>query len=201
MIGIYKITSPSNKIYIGQSQDIKLRFYYYSIKSCTGQRKLYHSLKKHGVENHIFEVIEECTIEKLNERERYYQDFYNVTGENGLNLVLQGANEKRKVISDEMKKRISIANSGERNGMYGKKKSEEFKQARRNHRHTIESLRKISESSIGGNNANAKLVIDLNTGIFYECVGDAAFVLDLKRDTLKQKLNGRRKNNTSFIFA
>ena len=167
MIGIYKITSPSNKIYIGQSQDIKLRFYYYSIKSCTGQRKLYHSLKKHGAENHIFEVIEECTIEKLNERERHYQDLYNVTGENGLNLVLQGANEKRKVVSDEVKKRISIANSGERNGMFGRKQSEKYKQARRNYKHTQESLIKIGDSSIGGNNANAKLVIDLSTGIFY----------------------------------
>jgi len=201
MIGIYKITSPNNKIYIGQSKDIKLRFYYYSIKSCFRQRKLYYSLNKYGVENHIFEVIEECNIEQLNERERYYQDLYNVIGENGLNLVLQCANEKRKIISDEMKKKISIANSGERNGMYGVKQTEEFKQARRNHKHTPESLKKIGDRSRGGNNANAKLVIDLNTGIFYDCVGDAAFVLGLQRDTLKQKLNGRRGNKTTYRYA
>lgn len=201
MIGIYKITSPSNKIYIGQSKDIKLRFYYYSIKSCKGQRKLYHSLKKHGVENHVFEVLEECDIEQLNERERYYQDLYEVTSMNGLNLVLQGANEKRKIISDEMKKKISIANSGERNGMYGKKQSEESKQARRDYKHTPESLKKIGDRSRGGNNPNAKMVIDLSTGIFYECVADAAFVLGLQRDTLKQRLNGRRGNKTTYIYA
>jgi group I intron endonuclease len=201
MIGIYKITSPTNKVYIGQSKDIKLRFYYYSIKSCKSQRKLYHSLKKHGVDNHIFEVVEECDIEQLNERERHYQDLYDVTSSNGLNLVLQGANEKRKIISDEMKKKISIANSGERNGMYGKKQPEEAKQARRNYKHTPESLKIISDSSRGGNNPNAKLVIDLSTGIFYDCVGDAAFVLGLQRDTLKQRLNGRRGNKTTYRYA
>jgi group I intron endonuclease len=201
MIGIYKITSPSGKIYIGQSQDIKLRFYYYSIKYCFRQRRLYHSLKKYGSENHIFETIEECSIEELNKKERYYQELYDVIGENGLNCIYQGTDEKRKVVSDEMKRKISIANTGDKNGMFGVKQTEEFKQARRNHRHTPESLKKIGDRSRGGNNANAKLVIDLSTGIFYDCIGDASFVLDLKRDTLKQKLNGRRKNKTTYIFA
>ena len=44
------------------------------------------------------------------------------------------------------------------------------------------------------------LVIDLSNGIFYDCVGDAAFVLNLKRDTLKQRLNGRRNNKTSYVY-
>lgn len=201
MIGIYKITNPKGKIYIGQSKDIKLRFYYYYISSCKGQKKLYYSLKKYGAKNHVFEVLEQCDICMLNERERYYQDLYEVTGVNGLNLVLQGTNEKRKVVSEDMKRKISIANSGSNNGMYGKKHSEEFKQARRNYKHNKESLIKISERSKGGNNPNAKIVIDLSTGIFYECVSDAAFVLNLKRDTLKQRLNGRRKNKTTYRYA
>jgi group I intron endonuclease len=201
MIGIYKITSPSKKVYIGQSIDIKYRFYLYSIKSCFKQKRLYHSLLKYGSDNHIFEILEECTIELLNERERYYQEYYDVLGENGLNCVLQSTKEKRRVISDDMKNKISLANKGSKNGMYGVKKTEEQKQARRDYKHTKESLKKISERAKGGNNPNAKLVLDLSTGIFYSCVGDAAFVLELKRDTLKQKLNGRRKNNTSFIFA
>ena len=76
--GIYKITNPSGKIYIGESQDISLRTYYYSIVSCHKQRKLYNSLKKHGWENHIFEIIEECEFDDLLCRERYWQDFYDV---------------------------------------------------------------------------------------------------------------------------
>lgn len=48
MIGIYKITSPSNKIYIGQSIDIDKRKEYYSKLRCQGQRRLFYSLQKHG---------------------------------------------------------------------------------------------------------------------------------------------------------
>lgn len=201
MIGIYKITSPSGKIYIGQSIDIDKRFYLYSLNHCFRQVILYRSFNKHGFNNHILEVIEECNVDELDKKERYYQELYNAVGPNGMNCILQGTDEKRKVISDEIKNKISIANSGERNGMYGVKQSEEFKQARRNYRHTPESLKKISDRSNGGSNPNAKLVIDLSTGIFYYCVKDAAFVLGLQRDTLKQRLNGRRKNKTSYIYA
>jgi len=71
MIGIYKITSPTNKIYIGQSTNITDRWKrYYKLNHCRNQIKLYNSLKKHGFKNHIFEIIEECNWEELNIRER-----------------------------------------------------------------------------------------------------------------------------------
>ena len=46
MIGIYKITNPTNKIYIGQSIDIKKRFNQYKNLQCKGQKALYSSLLK-----------------------------------------------------------------------------------------------------------------------------------------------------------
>jgi group I intron endonuclease len=61
MIGIYKITSPSGKIYIGQSTNIENRFNSYRILDCKKQIKLYNSLKKYGWDNHIKEIVEECT--------------------------------------------------------------------------------------------------------------------------------------------
>lgn len=79
MIGIYKIISPSNKIYIGQSINIKQRkqsySYFNSYKKSIGP-KLFNSLKKYSFENHIFEIIEECSIEQLNEREIYWKKYY-----------------------------------------------------------------------------------------------------------------------------
>lgn len=69
--GIYKITSLSEKIYIGQSTKIKRRFNTYKNLACKSQTKLYNSLVKHGVGTHIFEVIEECSEDLLNEREIY----------------------------------------------------------------------------------------------------------------------------------
>lgn len=113
MIGIYKITSPKSRIYIGQSRDIEKRFSRYRrcIKN-SGQIRLYRSFKKHGVENHMFEIIEECDFEKLNERERYWQDFYNVIGKNGLNCVLQQTISKPKLVTRETSLKISKSNLG-----------------------------------------------------------------------------------------
>lgn len=87
MVGIYKITSPSGKIYIGQSVNIKERFRKYEKLNCKRQVKLYNSIIKHGIENHVFEIIEECIEEQLNEREIYWGGYYNVL-EKGLNLKL-----------------------------------------------------------------------------------------------------------------
>ena len=43
MIGIYKITSPSNKIYIGQTTNYKKRLGDYYNLNCINQIKLYNS--------------------------------------------------------------------------------------------------------------------------------------------------------------
>lgn len=56
MTGIYKITSPSNNVYIGKSRDILKRFKKYKKVDCKSQIKLYHSLKKYGFDRHQFEI-------------------------------------------------------------------------------------------------------------------------------------------------
>lgn len=96
--GIYKITSPSGKVYIGQSRNVLKRFREYkTLSNCKGQNRLYNSFLKHGVDNHIYEIIEECSINFLNEKERYWQDYYEVLNEKGLNCVLTATNLKNKV--------------------------------------------------------------------------------------------------------
>ena len=88
MIGIYKITSPNNRIYIGQSVDIKRRFKEYKRSFAKGQVLLNRSFKKYGVEKHIFEIICECEVSELNNKERFYQLLYSSIGKNGLNCIL-----------------------------------------------------------------------------------------------------------------
>lgn len=112
MIGIYKITSPSGRIYVGQSRDIKKRFNKYKGIHCKEQPILYNSLRKYGVENHVFEVIEECEFEYLNIRERYWQDYYNVLGKKGLNSMLTETDEKPRVVSKETKAKIAKGKHG-----------------------------------------------------------------------------------------
>lgn len=88
IIGIYRIINPEGKIYIGKSKNILKRWDGYRKIGCKDQRKLHYSFLYEGIKNHIFEIIEECRFEELDFRERYWQDFYDVTGQNGLNCVL-----------------------------------------------------------------------------------------------------------------
>jgi group I intron endonuclease len=60
--GIYKITSPSCKVYIGQSINIKKRWNHHKGNYNKEQPKLHRSFNKYGTENHIFEIIEECSL-------------------------------------------------------------------------------------------------------------------------------------------
>lgn len=87
MIGIYIIKSPKGKVYVGQSSNIHKRYSYYKRLACKGQPKLYASLLKHGFDKHLFVVIESCSINHLNERERYWQEYYDSVN-SGLNLAL-----------------------------------------------------------------------------------------------------------------
>lgn len=110
--GIYKITSPSKRIYIGQAVNIERRFKEYkNIKKSKLQLKLNRSFNKYGIETHIFEIIEECDFESLNNRERYWQDFYNVL-DGGLNCKLVNSSNRTGVLNEETKLKISIANTG-----------------------------------------------------------------------------------------
>ena len=109
MVGIYKITSPKGKVYIGQSTNIYNRFKHYKNLDCKGQPKLFNSLKKYDPNNHIFEIIEKCSIELLNEREIYWGNKFNVLGDKGLNCKYLGEGGTH---TNETKTKISKANKG-----------------------------------------------------------------------------------------
>ena len=111
MKGIYKITSPSGRVYIGQSINIERRFRYYKGVACKEQIKIYNSLLKYGVDAHIFEVLELCETEQLNNRERHYQDLYDSVA-NGLNLLYVKSEHFNGGHSEESKKKISDSLKG-----------------------------------------------------------------------------------------
>lgn len=108
MVGIYKITSPTGRVYIGQSIDLLRRqFEYLKLNKCKGQPRLYASLVKYGFSEHIFEVVEECSVEELNTRERHWQDFYNVLSKKGLNCRLTGTQGNSGYLSEQTKQNQS----------------------------------------------------------------------------------------------
>ena len=91
MIGIYKITNNiNNKCYIGQSRDIKARWSkHLSAYISSPDWELYRAFKKYGISSFSFEVIEECSVEELNEREIYWIEYYD-SFNNGYNMTLGG---------------------------------------------------------------------------------------------------------------
>lgn len=111
--GIYKITSPSNKIYIGQSNDIRRRLLtYYEPKGGKSQLRLKSSFEKYGLDEHFAEIIEECDESLLNTRERYWQDFYNTSSVKGLNCKLTKTIDKSGSLSTKTKRAIQNALKG-----------------------------------------------------------------------------------------
>lgn len=120
MVGIYKITSPSGGVYIGQSWNIEKRFrgYKYTNPSNSKQRVLAASFKKYGIENHLFQVIHELPSDIdqfiLDAYEILYWENYKVC-EKMLNCKDPGSRGKhhqkaKQLISESGKKRWADSN-------------------------------------------------------------------------------------------
>lgn len=96
-IGIYKITNTLNKkVYIGQSVDLSSRWKEH-IKCGLGidapNNNLYKAMQKDGVENFVFEKLENCSREELNKKEKYWIDFYK-SQDFGYNMTTGGSQYK-----------------------------------------------------------------------------------------------------------
>lgn len=82
MCGIYKITNTINgKSYIGQSIDISLRWEKHKYEAYNSNQKSYNfplnrAIRKYNIENFTLDIIEECPKELLDEREKYWINYY-----------------------------------------------------------------------------------------------------------------------------
>lgn len=79
--GIYKITNQNNNMcYIGQAVDIAARFTEHVKCGCgidtPAGNKLYAAMQRDGIHNFSFEILEECSRDELNEKEREYIALY-----------------------------------------------------------------------------------------------------------------------------
>lgn len=87
IVGIYLIHNKvNNKNYIGQSKNILSRWTTHRADSKTKNSPLYYAIRKYGLENFEFSILEECEIEELPLREDYYIDKYNAYVPYGYNI-------------------------------------------------------------------------------------------------------------------
>lgn len=194
MIGIYKITNKINgKFYIGQSVDIERRFMEHKTPHGTiTSIKL--AMRKYGKENFLFEVIEECSDEDLNEREMYWI----ATLKPQYNRCSGGTGSKNHHVSKETREELSL-----KSRVYWDRLPDEKKQAilnnltgppvghsvseetreklraanlgKKQSRNTVEKRKKtVAEMKKNGyvqtNSGHKKKVICKETGVVYESV-------------------------------
>ena len=184
--GVYKITSPNNRVYIGSSSDIKTRFSFYKSGYTKTQWILKRSFDKYGIDAHTFEILEICEPEEKLKKERYYGDLFKSMYEfGGMNLKLPSSDDKP--------------------ALYSKLTIDKFSELAKNRKYTKETLDKFSKARIGkyndGKHPMAKILLNTETGIFYECLKLAALAHNINRSTLSMRMTGKNKNRTSLIYA
>ena len=101
---IYKIESPSNKVYIGQTihtLEERIKGHKKSSTNCTLLKR---AIDKYGDEME-YEILEEIDNELLDEREIHWIKYYNSLAPNGYNCSTGGNNKKE--LSDLLKDNIT----------------------------------------------------------------------------------------------
>lgn len=187
---IYKLTSPSNKIYIGQSINLRRRFYSYTSCDIKNGAKIGNAIRKYGFENFQVDVLFDIkpsnrSIIILNMMEKYFIKKYDCVfcgynsrdgGENSLHSMdsILKMRIAKSITSDYTRMKMSMA-------QIGRKLSDE---------------RKIQNSNI------RKIPIcqfDLN-GVFiqeWDCAKNASLHFGLNPSTVSKCCNGDKYRHTA----
>lgn len=178
---IYCILFPNGKRYIGKTEcSLEKRKVQHKHHSKYGKTTLYNAIRKYGWDNLDWVILEECeNVDTLNRQEEdWIRRFKTLNYDKGYNLREGGEGGKH---HETTKMKISLANSGENNGMYGKTSWNKGKKLTKEHRENLSKAhqgqvpwnkgktlpkrgpqpegvkRKISKSNSGENNGQAKL--------------------------------------------
>ena len=185
-IGIYEFKNKvSGKSYVGSTKDHKERYWSHISKlkrNIHDNKELQKDFNLLGRDNFEMIMLEECSIDMLLEREQFWSD-----------KIINKYNTRKNVCSNigvehnkEIKNAMSSSRMGANNPFYGKKHSEESKN-------------KLARS--GSLSSRSKLVIDTETGIFYNCAREAGEANGIKNSYMIGMLNGTNKNKTNLRYA
>jgi group I intron endonuclease len=163
---IYKATNlVNNKIYIGQTKneiEKRIKGHIKDSKSQKTNTPFLLSIKKHGIDNFLFEEIDRAdTFDELDEKEIYWINFYNAT-DNEIGYNLLGGGQFNRIGTNEFGKRISegLKNSEkwkklQNNEEYKNKRKENFSLHNKGKKFTKEHKEKIWEK-------NKNRILDFN---------------------------------------
>jgi group I intron endonuclease len=196
---IYKITSPTNKIYVGKTYDLRKRInsHKYSAKK-KGNIMLHNSIRKYGWDAHYLEVIETIADELLDEREMYWikelNSFYR-NNEKGMNMTLGGDGQRNTWMDNlERRKKASIYFT-ENAPFKGRKHTEENKKIIAEKASKRNKERKITIPKWGAEKGRLKVIraciVYNNNGDFigeHESLTNCSKVLGIKLGSVKDSV-------------
>ena len=188
---VYKYTSPSKKIYIGQTYrtlDQRAGKNGINYKQCP---KFYNAILKYGFENFKREILKDnLNLKQANYYQQYYikvfksnqPDYgYNLTSGGDNPIINDQTRQKHRLaklgthLSEETKEKISKSNTGKIFTEQHKKHLSEAKVGQesgiKNKKHTQQTKRKIGEK-------NGIPVLCVETGIIYESAAEAGRLLN-----------------------
>ena len=59
----------------------------------------------------------------------------------------------------------------------------------------------MSKNRIGAKNGNAKIILDTQSGVFYYTMKEIETLYSFNHSDISKMLNGKKQNNTNFIFV
>jgi group I intron endonuclease len=202
--GIYMIISPTNRIYIGQSTNIRKRLLKYKYGDIRAQHLLRKSVKKYGWKNHRVKILMKCSKEELNKYENILGLRYNVLSKYNLNLSLPGYDQAPYYIREESRKKLSNSRKGYIRSEKSKKKQSESRKGKYTGDKCPSSKRighlNPNWGRTGSKHPMSKVVICIITGKEWVNVKECALENNIPQSTLTKKLNGTTKNNTNFKY-
>lgn len=225
MIVVYKLISPSGKVYIGQTRNCEKRKKNYKLLQCKQQKILYNSLSKHGFDNHNFEILYTFPTDVDQNTLDIYETFcYDQFLESGCQMLngirpdgQSGHAPKGWKHSEEAKKKLSDAKLGDKNPRFGKtytteekefiyaKQAEAFKNpetrvkmSRPGEKNWFFGKKHSPELQQRLNDAKKKPVVYLPTGEWFKSLGDAIRELQLEISYFTEAR--RIQKRTSKIF-
>jgi group I intron endonuclease len=144
---IYKITNQvNNKCYYGQTRQPPNRRWSQHKQSAKkgGKMVLYAAMRKHGIENFIFEIICECaTLDEMNKKEIEYISKNNTLCPTGYNAAHGGDNYEK---TEETRRKIS---EGNKNRVVTQEWRDNISKAHIGRKNTTETIEKMKKAQKG----------------------------------------------------
>lgn len=227
--GIYKITNPKGQVYIGQTVNFQQRYYYYLTAPFKDQPRIKESFNEFGnIEKHKFDIVEQCPVNELDEKELYWGLFYDVLGDNGLNCRLgHGKGNLRESTKDLIREKLTGKKQTEdtinkrREKLIGQKRDDEtcslmrekkigfevtwgdkIKESNQeNYQSGSDRNKKISEKTL--NKKGIPIIQKNKNGEYiqeFRSAAQAERITGVKRDNILMVLKGRTKTAGGFIW-